>query len=205
MIFSCKNELRISYVTKWIKDSTYCDFGESWVGEESPLTVYILQVKMKNFTSVKVQRLLSTSFIWIWGLWHWKFSEEQVFPGNLNLFSDSRMTFLPLKWKPQMFLFKILVSTVWLCTGELYREEVAKPVLLRRRSSLGSAPYSRMFSQYRQLGAFGSSGCLVSGDLGIFSFWHLTHSALRIRELRKSLHVLYDLGVNGGKGRVGDR
>ena len=148
MIFSCKNELRISYVTKWIKDSTYSDLAESWVGEESPLTVYILRVKMKNFTSVKVQRLLSTSFIWIWGLWHWKFSEEQVFPGNLNLFSDSRMTFLPLKRKPQMFLFKILVSTVWLCTGKLYREEVAKPVLLRRRSSLGSAPYSRMFSQY---------------------------------------------------------
>lgn len=132
------------------------------LGEQSPLTVYILRVKMKNFTSVKVQRPLSTSFIWIWGLWHWKFSEEQVFPGNLNLFSDSRMTFVPLKRKPQMFLFKKLMSTVWLCRGELYKEEVTKPVLLRRRSSLGSAPYSRMFSQYWQLGAFGSSSCLVA-------------------------------------------
>ena len=160
---------------------------------------------MKNFTSVKVQRPLSTSFIWIWGLWHWKFSEEQVFPGNLNHFSDSRMTFVPLKWKPQMFLFKKLMSTVWLCRGELYKEEVAKPVLLRRRSSLGSAPYPRTFSQYWQLGAFGSSSCLVSGDLGIFSCWHLSHSALRIRELKKSLHMLYDLGVYGGKGREGDR
>lgn len=158
-----KMKLRVSYVTKWIKDSTCSVFTESWVGEQSPLTVYILWVKMKkNFTSVKVQRPLSTSFIWIWGLWHWKFSEEQVFPGNLNLFSESRMTCVPLKRKPQMFLFKKLMSTVWLCRGELYKEEVAKPVLLRRRNGLGSAPYSRMFSQYWQLGAFGSSSCLVS-------------------------------------------
>lgn len=55
-----------------------------------------------------------------------------------------------------MFLFKILVSTVWLCTGELYREEVAKPVLLRRRSSLGSAPYSRMFSSIGNLERLGA-------------------------------------------------